>query len=194
MSDYKEQFLKIYDENIKREGAKELRDYLSKSDFFTAPASSRFHSAFEGGLCFHSIKVYERLKKLVSQEWGESYAEKASEETLAILGLLHDLCKIEYYKTDMRNQKVNGEWVQVPFYSVDEKLPYGHGEKSAYIINGFIRLTRAEAIAINWHMGGFDSRCHGNSSTMGEAFDKFPLALLLHIADMQATYIDENRH
>lgn len=192
--EHKEEFLKIFDENIKRSGAQELRDYLCKSDFFTAPASARYHSAFEGGLCLHSINTYKRLKKLAEAEWGERWQDKISGETVAVVGLLHDVCKIEYYKQDLRNVKVNGEWTQVPFYTTEEKLPYGHGEKSVYILCGFLRLTREEAISVNWHMGGFDYRVKGGSASAGETYEKFPLALLLHIADLQATYIDENRH
>ena len=190
----KEEFLQLFDTHIKREGAGALRDYLLKSDFFTAPASARYHSAFEGGLCAHSINTYKRLLKLLADEdWGGKRPEKVSGETIAILGLLHDLCKIEYYKADVKNVKVGGEWTQQPFYTTDERLPYGHGEKSVYIINGFIRLTREEAVAINWHMGGFDHRVRGGSSSAGESYEKFPLALLLHTADLMATYIDENR-
>jgi len=192
MENHKTEFLKLFDEHIKREGSKDLREYLCKTDFFTAPASTKYHSAFEGGLCLHSLKTYYRLKKLVEQERGENYTKQTGDETIAILGLLHDVCKIECYKSDLRNVKQNGVWVQAPYYSVDEKLPYGHGEKSVYIINGFMRLTREEAIAINWHMGGFDNRAHGFSAAISAAYEKFPVALLLHLADMQATYIDEN--
>ena len=166
-------------------------DYLCKSDFFYAPASSRFHCDYEGGLAEHSINVYERLRQNVLNEYGNF--DTISEETVAICGLFHDLCKIEYYTVSMRNVKENGEWIQKPFYSVDEKLPYGHGEKSVYIINGFIRLTREEALAINWHMGGFDARVvGGNGFGIAEAYRKYPLALWLHVSDIVATYIDEN--
>ena len=166
-------------------------DYLCKSDFFYAPASSRFHCDYEGGLAEHSINVYERLRQNVLNEYGNF--DTISEETVAICGLFHDLCKIEYYTVSMRNVKENGEWIQKPFYSVDEKLPYGHGEKSVYIINGFIRLTREEALAINWHMGGFDARVvGGNGFGIAEAYRKSPLALWLHVSDIVATYIDEN--
>jgi hypothetical protein len=185
-------FIKIF-ENIKREGAAELLQYICKTDFFTAPASAKFHSAFEGGLCSHSVNTYTRLDRLVKSEYGEDWQAKFSGESIAICGLLHDLCKIEYYKTDYKNNKVNGEWVKTPYYAVDEKLPYGHGEKSVYIINGFIRLSREEALAINWHMGGFDYRAKGGNQSVSEAFDKFNLCLMLHIADLQATYIDEHR-
>lgn len=187
----KETFINIIREKVKREGVEELIGYLEKSDFFTAPASAKFHCDHEGGLCEHSLNVFYRLKKVILDEYGNF--DTISEESIAICGLLHDLCKIDFYKTDVRNVKENGEWVQRPYYSVDEKLPYGHGEKSVYIINGFIRLTREEAIAINWHMGGFDARVQGGSgSAIGESYRRFPLAIWLHVSDLTATYIDEN--
>ena len=187
----KETFINIVRDKIKREGVEELIGYLEKSDFFTAPASARFHCDHEGGLCEHSLNVFYRLRKVVLDEYGNF--DTISEESIAICGLLHDLCKIDFYKVDFRNVKENGEWVQKPYYSVDEKLPYGHGEKSVYIINGFIRLTREEAIAINWHMGGFDARVQGGSgSAISESYRRFPLAVWLHMSDLTATYIDEN--
>lgn len=191
VEEIKNKFLTIVNEKIKRDGIDGLVDYLIKSDFFYAPASTKFHCDHEGGLAEHSINVYERLRQNVLNEYGNF--DTISEETIAICGLFHDLCKIEYYTVTMRNVKENGQWVQKPFYTVDEKLPYGHGEKSVYIINGFIRLTREEALAINWHMGGFDARAVGGSGFgIAEAYRKYPLALWLHVSDIVATYIDEN--
>lgn len=187
----KEEFLKIYGQYIKREGSDALLNWLQSSDFFTAPASSRHHLSREGGLCEHSIHVFQRLKRGVEAERGKPYAN-ITDESIAVCGLLHDVCKVDYYKTDQRNVKRDGVWVQEPYYSVNEKLPYGHGEKSVYIVSGFMRLTRDEAFAINWHMGGFDDRARSNGRVIGEAYKKFPLALMLHIADMQSTYLDEN--
>lgn len=184
----KNEFISIYKQCVQREGADAFLDYLAKTDFFSAPASTRFHGAYEGGLCFHSLNVYKRLKELVALE----PKIKVSEETIAICGLLHDVCKTGYYKVDMRNRKVDGVWVQEPYYTVEDALPYGHGEKSVYIINGFMRLSREEAIAVNWHMGWSDPRTQ-NSSTLDSAYNKFPFASLLHNADVMATYIDENR-
>ena len=188
-----ETFLQIFDEQIRREGAAELRAYLLRSDFFRAPASTRYHCAYEGGLCEHSVNTYRRLLKNVQNEYGAEWEQKFSHETVAICGLLHDLCKIDFYKQDFRNVKENGEWVKKPYFAREELLPYGHGEKSVYIINGFLRLTREEAVAINWHMGGFDSRVRGGDGSVSEAYCKFPLALLLHVSDLEATYIDEKR-
>ena len=189
----KDIFLEIFDTYIKREGAEKLRNYLISSDFFSAPASSRFHCAFEGGLCEHSVNTYKRLLKNVQNDFGDNFEEVVSHETVAICGLLHDVCKIDFYKTDFRNVKENGEWVRKPYYAKEEVLPYGHGEKSVYILCGFIKLTREEAMAINWHMGGFDSRTRGGDNSISEAYSKFPLAVLLHVSDLEATYIDENR-
>ena len=190
----KEDFLAVFDEKIKRDGASELRKYLLSSDFFTAPASSRYHCAYEGGLCEHCLNVYYRLLDNVKKEYGETWQEIVSEETIAICALLHDLCKIDFYKIDYRNVKENGEWIKKPYFARDEIMPYGHGEKSVYIISGFMRLTREEAMAINWHMGGFDQRVMGGSYAIADAFYMFPEALLFHIADLQATYLDEHKN
>lgn len=189
----KNKYIEIYNKYITREGSQQLLDYLQKSDFFTAPASSQFHSAFEGGLCFHSIKVFERFLQMIKTEYGDNFEENVSMETIAICALLHDLCKIDTFKIDTRNKKVDGQWVQVPFYTVEDTLPYGHGEKSVYIISGFMRLTREEAMIINWHMGGFDARVKGGSYSLSEAFYRFPLAVMFHTCDMLATYLDEVR-
>jgi len=188
------EFITLYRTFIKRDGADKLLDYLmTKSDFFTAPASSKFHSDYEGGLLDHSINVYHRLVRLAESEYGENWREVISPESVAIVGLLHDVCKINYYKVSYRNVKKDGVWEQQPFYTIEDELPYGHGEKSVYIISGFMRLTREEAMAINWHMGGFDDRVRGGSYTVGHAFEKYPLAVLAHSADFLATYFDEKK-
>ncbi len=189
----KDEFLKIYDTYIRREGAKELRNYLLRSDFFTAPASTRYHCAYEGGLCEHSVNTYLRLLQNVQIEYGEKWESSVSHETVAICGLLHDLCKIDYYKQDFRNVKENGEWVRKPYFTRDEVLPFGHGEKSVYIVSSFMHLSREEAMAINWHMGGFDMRVKGGDFSISDAYRIFPLAVLLHVSDLTATYIDEKR-
>ncbi|MBO5888678.1 MAG: hydrolase [Clostridia bacterium] len=190
--DIKEEFIEIFTENIKREGSKALLDYLLSTDFFTAPASTKFHSCHAGGLLQHSINAYKRFKNLVKAEYGDSYTDKISDESIAIIGLLHDLCKTNTYKEELRNVKVDGNWIQIPYYTVEDMLPYGHGEKSVYMISGFMKLTREESMAINWHMGGFDSRVLGGSFSLSGAFYKYPVALLFHIADIMATYLDEN--
>lgn len=186
----KEEFLKIARENIKRDGIEELLKWLLSTDFFEAPASAKFHLAEAGGLCQHSINVYKRLKKLAFDHFGE---ENTNLETIAICSLFHDVCKCCFYKTDYRNVKENGEWVQKPYYTIDDPLPYGHGEKSVYIINGYMRLSREEALAINWHMGGFDKRVQGGDQSFSNAYYKYPLCTLTHLADIMATYLDEEK-
>lgn len=189
----KKEFIDTFLAYIHRDGADKLLDYLQNSDFFTAPASARFHLAETGGLCQHSLNVFKRLKNLVLNELGDGYASVYSDETLAICGLLHDVCKVNYYVTEYRNVKEENEWVKKPFFKVEEKFPYGHGEKSVFIVSQYIKLTAEEAIAINWHMGGFDERVKGGSYALSDALAKYKLVLLLHIADLQATYLDEER-
>ncbi|MDD6981509.1 MAG: hydrolase [Clostridia bacterium] len=192
----REKFIDIFTTHIHREGASDLLAYLTgaNSDFFTAPASTRYHLACEGGLVDHSIHVYECLKDYlernkVKDEFGLSY----SDETIAIVSLLHDLCKVNVYKVSTRNVKdsVTGQWKQVPYYEFDDNLPYGHGEKSVYVISGFMRLTREEAFAIRYHMG-FSNE--DDARNVGRAFELFPLALALSIADTEATYFIEAKN
>ncbi len=189
----REKFLEIYTKNITRDGSAELLAYLTgaNSDFFTAPASTRYHSAYEGGLLDHSINVYECLKDYLARnkvrdEFGLAY----SDESIAIVSLLHDLCKVNVYKVSSRNVKdpVTGQWKPQPYYEFDDKLPYGHGEKSVYVISGFMKLSREEAFAIRYHMG-FSNE--DDPRNVGNAFEMFPLALALSIADTEATYFIE---
>lgn len=189
--DFIKEFTEIYTSKINREGADKLLDWLLKSDFTTCPASTKFHSNHEGGLIEHSVKAYKRFVRNLVKEYGENWQDHISEESAAIIGLLHDICKVGYYKQEMRNVKEDGIWVQKPYYAVDDKLPYGHGEKSVYIISGFMKLTREEAMAINWHMGGFDMRVQGGSYSISDAFYEFPVALIFHLSDLEATYLDE---
>lgn len=189
--DYKQEFLDIFYDNIDRDGAEKLLDWLERSDFFVAPASSKFHSCQEGGLCMHSVLVYHRFVKILQSEFGKNWQEKVSPESVAIIALLHDVCKVGYYVADTKNVKdENGVWQKVPYYKVEDSLPYGHGEKSVYIISSFLKLTREEAMAINWHMGAFDERAR-NAYVLPQAFKQYPLSLLFHIADLEATYLDE---
>lgn len=188
--EHKERFLALFKEHITREGSDKLLDYLlQQSDFFTAPASTRFHGAYAGGLLEHSLNVYDCLCDYLKRErTKEVYQMEYDAESIAIVALLHDVCKVNCYKESMRNQKINGTWQQVPYYEFDDQLPYGHGEKSVYIVNGFIRLTRAEAFAIRYHMGFSGSEEMRN---VGAAFEKYPLAFALSTADMEATYFVE---
>lgn len=189
----KNEFIDIFTTYVKREGADKLLEYLLNSDFFTAPASARFHMAEVGGLCQHSVNVYHRLVKAVKADLGDDYAKCYSDETLAIVGLLHDVCKVNFYAIEYRNVKEETGWTKKPFFKVEEKFPFGHGEKSVFIVSQFIKLTADEAMAINWHMGGFDDRVRGGSYSASEAFGKYKLAIYTHVADLQATYLDEER-
>ncbi len=188
----KQEFIDIYNNLIKREGADKLLEYLTSpsSDFFTAPASTRYHLSREEGLLEHSLNVYYCLKDYLERNRvSEVYNLSYSDETIAIVALLHDLCKINCYKKSFRNVKdANGVWQKVPCYEFDDEMPYGHGEKSVYIINGFLRLTREEAFAIRYHMGFSSTEDIRN---VGSAFEKYPLAVALWVADMEATYYVE---
>ena len=188
----KEEFIKIYTENIGREGADKLLDYLlsSQSDFFTAPASTRFHGSYEGGLLEHSINVYYCLRDyLERQRVKDIYNLEYSDESIAIVSLLHDLCKVNCYVKGTRNVKDKaGVWQQVPTYEYSDDMPYGHGEKSVYIVSGFMRLSREEAFAIRYHMGFSGNEPQNN---VGSAFEIYPLAFALSTADMEATYFLE---
>lgn len=188
----KDQFLEIYREHITREGSGQLLDYLeNKSDFFTAPASAKFHGSYAGGLCEHSVNVYDCLRDYLERpRTAELYGLEYSPETVAIVALLHDLCKIGCYKPGTRNVKneATGQWDKVPTFFYEDPLPYGHGEKSVYIISGFMRLTREEAMAIRWHMGFSGAE---DKNLVGKALEQYPLAFALSVADMEATYFLE---
>ena len=186
----KEKFLEIFQTTVKREGADRLLEYLlEKTDFFTAPASTRFHGAYEGGLLEHSLNVYECLCDFVKRpRFRDRYGFVFEEESLAIVALLHDICKTNFYKTEMRNVKKNGVWESVPYYTIEDTLPYGHGEKSVYILSGFLRLTRDEAFAIRYHMGFSGPE---DANQVGKALEMFPLAFALCVADMEASYYME---
>ena len=185
------EFIELYTANIHREGSAALLDYLEhKSDFFTSPASARYHGAYAGGLCDHSVNVYHCLNDYLSRERvQELYGLSYSAESIAVVSLLHDLCKIGCYKSGTRNVKnADGKWESVPTFRFEDPLPYGHGEKSVYIISGFMRLTREEAMAIRWHMGFSGTE---DPRTIGQALEQYPLAFALSVADMEATYFLE---
>ena len=186
----KERFIEIYKQNIKREGADKLLEYLLSSDFFVAPASARFHSSYEGGLCDHSLNVYDCLVSYLNTErTKEIFGCEYSKESIAIVSLLHDLCKVGIYKKGFRNVKdEKGVWQRVDTFEYDDQLPYGHGEKSVYIISGYMRLTREEAFAIRYHMGYSSTE---DARNVALAFEMFPLAFALSTADSEATYYIE---
>lgn len=178
---YKERFEKIARTFIKREGIEKLLAKLEKTDFYTAPASTKYHDAEEFGLVKHSIRVFSELDCDVD---GQGF----NKESIAIVALFHDLCKLGYYTTEMRNKKdEKGKWIQVPFYTVDDKFPMGHGEKSVIMLLQYMTLTTEEMMAIRWHMSGFEPK--ENYQYLSKAYSEFPLAVYLHVADLKATYI-----
>lgn len=189
----KERFIEIFKNNIHRQGSDKLLEFLlsKNSDFFEAPASSRYHGSYDGGLLDHSLNVYDCLKDYLSrQRVTDTYGLSYTEESIAIVSLLHDLCKINCYKKGTRNVKENGQWKQVPTYEYQDTLPYGHGEKSVYMISGYMKLTREEAFAIRYHMGFAGNE---DARNVGAAFEMFPLAFALSTADMEATYFIEGK-
>lgn len=212
----KTHFMEIFQSKVTRDGAKEFLNWLEGTDFFVAPASTRFHLAAEGGLVEHSLHVYERLRAMFRSEKTSKLNTLAvltpeEEESIAICGLLHDVCKVNFYKQEPRNQKTydpakvsaagpykvkhdsQGDfiWETVMKYVIDDQYPFGHGEKSVRFISDHMKLSTEEAMAIRWHMGGFDDAVKGGSYSVREAFNRFPLAIMTHLADMQASYLDE---
>ena len=186
-SSYQEEFEEIFRSKVTREGSAAFLEWLSKTDFFTAPASTKFHCACPCGLVQHSVSVYRTMM--------ERYfaPETDSEESFAICGLLHDVCKAQFYKEGTRNVKneQTGAWEKKPYYMIEDSFPYGHGEKSVFLIERFLRLKTSEAIAIRWHMGGFDDAARGGSFAISQAYDRYPLAVKLHLADLESTYLRE---
>lgn len=186
----KKRFIKVCG-SIDRPGMCDLMSWLERSDFYIAPASTRFHGNYPGGLLEHSLNVYDKLTEFVSR-----YPElEISAETVAIVALFHDLTKANYYTCGTRNVKdeETGKWYKEPFYKTDDKHPIGHGEKSVIILQNFIRLTWEEIYAIRWHMGGFDCAVKGGDFGMSRAFEICPLAVMTHLADMEATYLVESK-
>lgn len=181
----KELFIEICKKNIKRSGIDDLLKWLESSDFFEAPASTRYHGNYAGGLCEHSINVHKALIRLTND-----YPEfDFDRESLAIVALFHDLCKVNFYATEKRNRKNSetGQWESYDAYSIKEKFCFGgHGSKSVYLVQNFMKLSPEEAASINTHMGAFDN------DKVGATFEQFPLAWFLHIADGMATYVIEN--
>lgn len=183
--DFKSEFTRIATENIHRNGLTDLMAWLEGTDFYTAPASTKYHGSYEGGLVLHSLNVYANLKRL--SNW---YGLDASDESIAIVALFHDLCKIGCYKIEMRWRKdANDKWEQYPTYSFKEDFAFGgHGSKSVYLVQNFLKLTPDEASAINCHMGAWDLSTYNKPS---EVYCRNKLAWLLHVADEEADYYNE---
>lgn len=171
------EFVKLYKKYIKRRGADKLLSYLVNNGFLEAPASTKYHGSYEGGLVEHSVNVMNRLMR---REILRDYTK----ETLAIAGLLHDVCKLDNYIKQETDGKETYEYNKNAF-------PAGHGEKSIFIIQRFMNLTDEEILAIRWHMGAFDDAVRGGSRDINAAYKRSKLAVYLNLADMAATYIDE---
>ena len=179
----KERFIELL-RSTKREGIEKLIDFLEKTDFFTAPASTRFHSSYEGGRLQHALNVYD------CQTAGMRL-DSIPQESIIIVALLHDLCNVNFYATEMRWRKdANNKWEQYPVYAVNDRNPYGHGEKSVMMASEFIHLTMEERYAIRWHMGMSEANI---IQTYCQAAEKYPLVLFTHMADQMATsYLETN--
>lgn len=201
MDETKVDFFEKYLSECTREGMDKLFEYIRKSDFYSAPASTRFHSCHEGGLLEHSLNVCNCMfEKMENTVWKNILSE-VGRESIIISSLLHDICKTNFYVVEMKNKKVYSEygkkidsngrfdWESVPGYTVEDKIPYGHGEKSVMMIENFIKLKPVERYMIRWHMGFTEPK--DNYGTLSEAIRKYPSILALHEADLESTYLVE---
>ena len=181
---------------VQRPGMDKLLEYIQKSDFYRAPASTKFHLAAPGGLLQHSLNVLDALRGLLAWNEGRSCWEyhaagKAvdtiTDDSLIMMALLHDICKTHFYSTSTRNQKndATGEWEKVPFYAVNDMMPLGHGPKSAMIIKQYTTLTSQELYAI-WHHMGMNGN-YENDNAVGKSIEMYPAVLALQTADMMAS-------
>ena len=195
--DRKAEFLKIWTERVRREYADDLLAWLEReTDFFEAPASTRHHGAHPGGLLEHSLNVYHRLRAIVCVEtYGTTTSDLLAEdveETVAILGLLHDVCKVGvYHQTDPFKDIAEGNLGAVGLYEFRDPLPLGHGEKILYLIQRHMDLEPEEALAIRWHMGAYDNAAKGDGRALSAAMEATPWVWRLHQADMCAAWVDE---
>ena len=189
----KQRFIDLCNEHIHREGLDKVLAYLEKSDFYTAPSSTRFHLNEDGGLCLHSMNVFEAVCKIYNEmakpaivNGTSPFTEEVSMESIAIATLFHDLCKIKlYHKTERWKKDDKNRWVSYPGYEVKDDFPLGHGEKSCLMLSWYMRLKPEEMLAIRWHMGMFDMGESGTPLRMSffSATDKSPLVSIVHAAD-----------
>jgi len=170
--------------STERKGIDKVIKYLESSDFFEAPASTRYHGNYKGGLAEHSLNVYEIFKKK-----NEIYDFGLSDDTVKITALLHDICKTNFYTVSSRNMKKDGKWIKVPYYAVDDQVPFGHGEKSVILLQQFIRLSKEEVIIIRWHMGGYEPK--ENYNYISNSWNICKAGVALHTADLESSYILE---
>lgn len=182
---------------VQRPGVDKLMEYIRKSDFYTAPASTRYHLSCEGGLLQHSLNVLDALRGLlIAVPGGCEYrvhgkpVARLTEENVIIMALLHDICKTYFYTTSWRNAKneQTGKWEKVPYFAVKDRMPLGHGDKSVMIIKQYMNLTNDEMYAIWWHMGFTDTQ---DTLSMANALSIYPIIWALHTADMMASYMME---
>jgi len=171
---------------VERDGIDDLMKFLENSDFYTAPASGRYHSNFKGGLAIHSLNVYNIFNKKLD-EYNITYPK----DTKILVPILHDLCKVNNFTIDFRGKKnkATGKWDQVPYYKTEDLFPAGHGEKSVIRLQEFMKLTKDEALMIRWHMGGYEPKENYNYLNNSWAICK--AGCLLHTADLEATYLLE---
>ena len=183
---YQQKFEELFCTHIKREGAQQLLEWLKKTDFFSAPASTKYHCACQHGLVMHSISVFETMAERFFEE-GDSM------ESFAICGLLHDVCKVNCYHTETRRRKnpETGYWEDYQTYAFRDHLPLGHGEKSLYLIQRHMDLEPEEALAIRWHMGAYDNAAKGDGRALSAAMAASPWVWRLQQADMCAAWVDE---
>lgn len=185
----KERFIELL-RSTKREGIEDLIEWLETTDFYVAPASTKFHGNYKGGLLEHSLNVYDTLKDEVSNIMSKTEKIKINEDTIILVALLHDLCKTNLYKVEYRNTKNEyGQWVKVPYYAIEDNEPYGHGEKSVMLASQFIKLTLEEMYSIRWHMGFTEGKEQYNY--ISATYNKYELAVLAHVADLKASYLME---
>lgn len=202
----KEAFIGLVRKHIKRDGVEKVLEWLESTDFYTAPASTKYHLSVEGGLCQHSLNVFWRMVDLSNMYFEKTEDEEDviyngssletdgafSIENIAIVALFHDICKANCYVRDFRNVKVDGKWTQVEYWSWQEQFVYGHGSKSVYILQQFMRLAIDEAQAIRFHMGGReDPLSETYERQYARIFESSKFAVLLYMADTMAAWLDE---
>ncbi len=201
----KARFIELAHKFIHRDGLEKLLNWLDKTDFFTAPASTKYHLCVEGGLCQHSLNVFDRMVGLCNYYFGMEESDENvyngpntdvegafDMENIAVVALFHDICKANCYVKDFKNVKVDGKWQQQEYWKWDEQFVYGHGSKSVYMIQQFMRLYIDEAQAIRFHMGGKEDPLTDICERQyAQVFEKSKFAVLLHLADSMAAWLDE---
>ena len=186
----KERYLKLLEEVLHEEDFNNIKDWLETGDFFSAPASTKYHLHGEGGLCQHSLNVYDCLSKKL-KDWGLEYPENS----IRIVSLMHDWCKINVYVKSTRRvppeRSGTGKWETEEVWIKDDAYHLGHASKSVYLIQQFIPLNMLEIEAIHSHMGSTDLSTMFNSFDLNSIFSVNPLAICLHLADMESSYLME---